>query len=470
MEETSNSQARILSRICHLSMGWTGKLKQKLIYVRTFGCQMNVHDSEQLVSVLSAEGYVSTDRVEQADLIVVNTCSIRAKAAQKVYSELGRFKEMKRRRPGLRIAVGGCLAQQKGSELLAMAPHVDLVFGTHRIADVPELLARRERSGASVVETAFRERIPSLGIFAPPAAGAVSAYVTIMQGCNNFCAYCVVPFLRGREESRPARDILEEIRLLAANGVREVTLLGQNVNAYGARSDAGADFPGLIRMVATIDGIERIRFTTSHPKDLSERLIRCFGDVASLCEHIHLPVQSGSDRVLARMNRGYDRDGYLERVRQLREVCPRIAITSDVIVGFPGETEADFQETLDLMEKIRFDNLFSFKYSPREGTAARNDPDQIPEDVKAKRLKILQDLQNLHSAERNRNEVGRTEDVLVEGFSRNSSRDLTGRTRGNKIVNFPGERCWIGRTVRCRITRAFLHSLRGELLAPEVGS
>lgn len=442
-------------------------MEKKRLYIRTFGCQMNVHDSEQLAALLAREGYESTGRPEEADLIVVNTCSIREKADQKVYSELGRFRGLKSQKPGLRIAVGGCLAQQRGRELLAVAPHVDLVFGTHQMANVPRLLSYRESGGGPVLETAFCDRVDSLAIFAPPPPGAVSAYVTIMQGCDNFCAYCVVPHLREREQSRPGQEILNEIRSLADLGIREVTLLGQNVNSYGAGTPEGPDFPGLIREIGTVAGIERIRFTTSHPKDLSEDLIQCFREVESLCEHIHLPVQAGSNRVLARMNRGYTREAYLDKVQRLRDACPDISITSDIIVGFPGETEADFRETLDLMGKIRFDNLFSFKYSRREGTAALTMTEPVAEEVKSERLKILQALQDEHTQARNRLSIGRVEEILVEGVSRTSSRHLTGRTRGNKIVNFAGEERLIGRTVRCRIAQAFLHSLRGELQLPE---
>jgi tRNA-2-methylthio-N6-dimethylallyladenosine synthase len=429
---------------------------------------MNVHDSEQLAALLAREGYEITGRPEEADLIVVNTCSIREKADQKVFSELGRFRGLKSQKPGLRIAVGGCLAQQRGRELLAVAPHVDLVFGTHQLANVPRLLSYRESGGGPVLETAFCDRVDSLAIFAPPPPGAVSAYVTIMQGCDNFCAYCVVPHLRGREQSRPGQEILNEIRSLADLGIREVTLLGQNVNSYGAGTPEGPDFPGLIREIGTVAGIERIRFTTSHPKDLSEDLIQCFREVESLCEHIHLPVQAGSNRVLARMNRGYTREAYLDKVQRLRDACPDISITSDIIVGFPGETQADFRETLDLMGKIRFDNLFSFKYSRREVTAALTMTEPVAEEVKSERLKILQALQDEHTQARNRLSIGRVEEILVEGVSRTSSRHLTGRTRGNKIVNFAGEERLIGRTVRCRIAQAFLHSLRGELQLPEV--
>jgi tRNA-2-methylthio-N6-dimethylallyladenosine synthase len=398
-------------------------------------------------------------------LILVNTCSIREKAAQKVYSLLGRLQEAKRHRPGLLIGVGGCLAQQLGEGLIRKIPAVDIVFGTHQIHRLPEFVGTAGKGGR-VVETAFADAVGSLHRVALPPPGTVSAFVTIMQGCDNYCAFCVVPYVRGREESRPCREIREEVRLLAERGVREVVLLGQNVNSYGRTLAEGTDFPDLLREVASVEGIERIRFTTSHPKDLSDRLIRSFRQIGPLCEHIHLPVQSGSDRILARMNRKYTREDYLEKVDRLRDACPGVAISSDMIAGFPGETEADFEDTLSLMEAVRFDSLFSFKYSVREGTAAARLADRLDEGTKGRRLRTLQDLQDLHTLEKNRSEVGRCLEVLVEGTSRNSDADLMGRTRTNRIVNFPGERDWIGRTVRVMIRDAFLHSLRGEAVLP----
>jgi tRNA-2-methylthio-N6-dimethylallyladenosine synthase len=438
-------------------------LEKKQLYIQTFGCQMNVQDSEKMAALLQDSGYEATDDPKRADLILVNTCSIREKAAQKIYSQLGRFRALKEQNPHLLIGVGGCLAQQRGNRLFRRAPYLDLVFGTHQIHRLPELIETRERTGGRLAETGFCERVCSLDIPALPPVGAVSTFVTIMQGCNNFCAYCVVPHLRGREESRPLPEIVREVGNLAARGIRQVTLLGQNVNSYGKTLEGGPDFADLVHALGKVAGIERIRFMTSHPKDLSTKLIDCFGEVASLCEHIHLPVQAGSDRVLKRMNRGYTAETYREKVAALRRACPGISVTSDVIVGFPGEEEDDFQATLALMQEIRFDNLFSFQYSEREGTAAVGMDGTVSDSVKCERLRILQDLQEEHTLAKNRACVGRVERVLVEGPSKNEREDMTGRTRGNRIVNFPGERELIGKTVSVLITETFLHSLRGEM-------
>ena len=438
-------------------------MEKKKLYIQTFGCQMNVQDAEKMAALLEPSGYETTDDPGRADLILVNTCSIREKAAQKIYSQLGRFRTLKERNPRLRIGVGGCLAQQWGDRFFRRAPYVDLVFGTHQIHRLPEMIGELERARGRIVETGFCDRVRSLGIPAQPAAGAVGTFVTIMQGCNNFCAYCVVPHLRGREESRLLPEILREVEMLAGHGIREVTLLGQNVNSYGQTLPEKTGFAELIDAIGKVSGMERIRFTTSHPKDLSARLIACFGEVASLCEHIHLPVQSGSDRVLRRMNRGYTASAYREKVAALRRACPGISITSDVIVGFPGEEEGDFQETLELMREIRFDNLFSFQYSEREGTAAVGMDRPVCDSVKWERLRMLQTLQKEHTLEKNRACVRRLEEVLVEGPSRNGSEDMTGRTRGNRIVNFPGTTRLIGKTISVRIVEAFPHSLRGEM-------
>jgi len=441
-------------------------LEKKKLYIQTFGCQMNVQDAEKMAALLGTSGYGTTDDPEQADLILLNSCSIREKAAQKIYSQLGRFRVLKEKKPDLLIGVGGCLAQQCGERLFRRAPYVNLVFGTHQIHRLPEMVGDLEQSGGRIVETGFCDRVRSLDIPAQPTTGAVSTYVTIMQGCNNFCAYCVVPHLRGREESRPMAEILREVEALAGQGIREVTLLGQNVNSYGRTLPAGNDFTELIRAIGEVPGIKRIRFTTSHPKDLSPRLIACFGGLDSLCEHIHLPVQSGSDRVLRRMNRGYTVEAYLGKMASLRRSCPGIAITSDVIVGFPGESEEDFQQTLGLMREIRFDNLFSFQYSEREGTAAAGMDNPVSDEVKRERLRTLQALQEEHTLQKNRACVGKREEILVEGVSRDGLEDMMGRTRGNRIVNFPGTTDLIGKIISVRIVDAFLHSLRGETEKP----
>ncbi|HVO68338.1 MAG TPA: tRNA (N6-isopentenyl adenosine(37)-C2)-methylthiotransferase MiaB, partial [Syntrophales bacterium] len=425
--------------------------------------QMNVHDSEKIVALMENSGYESVDDVKKADLIIINTCSIREKAAQKVYSQLGRFGKLKRKKPGIIIGVGGCLAQQWGAKFIEKVPYLNLVFGTHNICHLPEFIKTIEKTGMPIVKTEFYESVKSLEILPQSKNGKISSYVTVMQGCNNFCSYCVVPYVRGREESRKFQHIIDEVKTLAADGIREVTLLGQNVNSYCGTNGDRHDFAGLVQEIGAISGIERIRFTTSHPKDLSDKLVNCFSEVDKLCEHIHLPVQSGSDRILKMMSRGYTFADYFERVDRLRNVCPDISITSDIIVGFPGETDKDFQATIDMMGKIRFDSLFSFKYSEREGTAAAELNDKVGECVKRDRLRMVQDLQDRHTIERNRAMIGNKEEILVEGVSKNSREDMTGRTRSNKIVNFEGNYELIGKTVTVMIVDAYLHSLRGEL-------
>jgi tRNA-2-methylthio-N6-dimethylallyladenosine synthase len=414
-------------------------------------------------------GYESVDDIGKADLIIINTCSIREKAAQKVYSQLGRLRKLKREKPELIIGVGGCLAQQWGAKFIEKVPYLNLVFGTHNIYRLPEFIDTVEKTGAPVIKTEFYESVKSLSIPAESRNGKkVSSYVTIMQGCNNFCSYCVVPYVRGREENREFQGIVDEVKTIAASGVKEVTLLGQNVNSYCGTNGSGHDFADLVREIGMISGIERIRFTTSHPKDLSDKLVNCFSAVDKLCEHIHLPVQSGSDRILKMMNRHYTSSDYFDRVCKLRTVCPAISVTSDIIVGFPGETDRDFQATIDIMGKIRFDNVFSFKYSEREGTAAVGLTGKVSECVKRDRLRMIQALQEKHTLERNRTMVGKNEEILVEATSKNSRKDLVGRTRTNKIVNFRGNYELIGKTVSVTITDAYLHSLRGELANEEV--
>lgn len=432
-------------------------------YIRTFGCQMNVHDSEQLASMMVDAGFVQTEDVNQAEVILINTCSIREKVALKIVSQIGRYRQLKENNPDLVIGVGGCLAQHWGQSLLRKNVGIDLVFGTHALDRAPEMIRGIQRKGGAIVDTSFREVIPSMNICPWPVNGNYQAFVTIMQGCDNFCSYCVVPYLRGREKSRPSQNIIDEIRALVAHGVKEVTLLGQNVNSYGKGLVEGLRFSDLITKIDAIDGLQRIRFTTSHPKDLNEDLINCFGKLGKLCEYIHLPFQTGSNSILGRMNRGYTREDYFAKVESLRETCPTIAISSDAMVGFPGETTADFEATMELIDKIRFDNLFSFKYSEREGTTAVSLDDKVPEKEKSRRLSLLQELQDCHALEMNKAMVGKTIGVLVEGISKNSSRDMMGRTRTNKVVNFRGKENLHGKTVNIRITAGYLHSLRGEL-------
>lgn len=444
-------------------------MKNKFLYIQTFGCQMNVHDSEQMAALLAGGGYKLTDNIRLADLILLNTCSIREKAAHKVYSTLGRLVKIKEKNPELIIGVGGCLAQHLGTKFHKKFGHLDFIFGTHNIHRLPQLVESIKENREKITEIDFYKSLNSINIFAPPRTGAVSAFVTIMQGCNNFCAYCVVPYLRGPEMSRASDDILEEIIKLADHGIKEVILLGQNVNSYGKTLGDGLNFAALIKRIGKISGIERIRFTTSHPRDLSDELIRCFAEEEKLCDHIHLPVQSGSNRILTLMNRGYTVEEYMRKVDHLRKLSPRISITSDIIVGFPGETQNDYQETIDMMEKIRFDSTFSFKYSERKGTGAQKLEGKIEEREGLRRLKQLQMLQDQHTLEKNIALENTKQEILVEGRSKNSESDLMGRTGSWKIVNFEGELELIGKMVNVKISKAYLHSLRGKMINKEVG-
>ena len=439
-------------------------IKNKYLYIETFGCQMNVHDSEQMAVLLAGIGYKITEDSQQADLILINTCSIREKAEQKAFSELGRLMKLKDEKPNLIIGFAGCLAQHMGAKVHSRVKNVDLVFGTHNIHRLPEMVAAIQKEGKKITQIDFSSKIHSLNVFAPPPKGSLCSFVSIMQGCDNYCAYCVVPYLRGPEMSRIPEDIIDEIQKLTRHGVKEVTLLGQNVNSYGKKLKHGCNFVSLIKKISNIDGIDRIRFTTSHPKDLSDDLIDCFADVPKLCDHIHLPVQSGSNRILKLMNRGYSSEEYLQKIDRLRDICPQISITSDIIVGFPGETQKDYQETIDMMEKIRFDSVFSFKYSERKGTAAQKLQGKVPEAEIKQRLKELQTLQDRHTQEKNTALEGSVREVLVEGRSRNSEHDMMGRARSWKIVNFKGGPELIGNRVKVEITRGYLHSLRGKMI------
>ncbi len=436
---------------------------QKAVFIQTFGCQMNEHDSEKIFRILEDRNYRLTEDINKADLIVVNTCSIREKAEHKVYSSLGRLKRLKEKNPQLIIGVGGCVAQQEGEKILHRVPHLDLVFGTHNIHKLPQLIDEVEESGKRLHETAMYDSIPSLTVPSLPVQNQIKSYVTIMQGCDNYCSYCIVPYVRGREMSRKSGEILEEIRRLSESGVKEVTLLGQNVNSYGKGVKGEMIFPELLRAVNKIDGLERIRFTTSHPKDLSEELTYSFRELDKLCEHIHLPVQSGSNSVLKVMKRGYTVEDYIRKVERLRKIRPDISITSDIIVGFPGEAEKDFEETLRLMETVKFDSVYSFKYSDRVETRASRLPEKINNDIKSKRLKTLQACQEKYTLARNRELEGKDLGVLVEGTSKTNPLRMTGRTRSNKVVNFEGFSHQVGCTISVRVRRAFLHSLEGEV-------
>lgn len=449
----------------------------KLAYIETFGCQMNERDSEIMGQLLATADYAKTGEPDRADLILINTCSIRAKAEQKVYSLLGRLKRQKLAKPSLIIAVTGCVAQQEGHRIPSRMPHVDIVLGTQHVCRLPELVAEVEHSRRPQVAVTLS---PSFTIPQIPriiAAGDISVapdentcrrFVTIMQGCNNYCTYCVVPYTRGREVSRPAGDILAEISLLAGSGVKEVTLLGQNVNSYGKVGGTGAgemDFPDLLRAVTKIAGIERIRFITSNPRDLSEKLMAAFAELDKLCPHFHLPVQSGSNRILKRMNRKYTVESYLEKVVALRGYRPDIALTTDIIVGFPGETDTDFEATMQLLETVRFHSAFSFKYSDRPNARSVSFANKVPEQEKSQRLSKLQTRQDEITLARNREYIGRQETVLVEGDSKAAAGQYRGRTGSNHIVNFNADYLVPpGDLVEVLIKEGLQHSLRGRVL------
>jgi len=473
---------------------------ERRVYIETFGCQMNEHDTERILRLLEGSHYLETKNAKEADFILINTCSVREKPEHKVYSALGRYKWLKEKR-GVIIGVAGCVAQQEGDKLLDRVPYLDMVIGTHAIPMLPQLLKKIEFSGQRVCETGFDPEGNYLKTILPPKpldkvnlsaprsedrgllkvhpeprfvtqplkAGLrvverVKSYVTIMQGCDHFCSFCIVPYVRGREQSRSSREIIEEVEYLAEMGVKEVCLLGQNVNGYGKGLEEEIGFSELLGRINQIEGIERIRFTTSHPKDFSEKLIQAFSKLPKLCEHIHLPFQSGSDKILKAMHRGYTKESYLEKIDHLKEVCPSIALTADVIVGFPGEEEEDFKETLDLMGKVQYDDLFSFKYSPRKGTRAAQFQDRVEEKVKQERLSTLQEIQKEITLRKNQELEGRVKEVLVEGRSRQSAQDVAGRTRSNKIVNFGGNLELVGQLVPVRIIKAYPHSLRGEII------
>jgi tRNA-2-methylthio-N6-dimethylallyladenosine synthase len=440
-------------------------MSKRLVHIRTYGCQMNEHDALKITALMRAEGYTLTDVPDEADCIIMHTCSIREKPEQKVYSALGRFRRLKKIRPSLVIGVGGCVAQQEGKRLLEKIPHLDFVFGTHHIHDVPRLVKLAKDVGFRACEVNFSERIPSLHLCPDAVPKSVSAYITIMQGCNNFCSYCIVPHVKGGERSRPVDEILLEAEALAAQGIREIQLLGQNVNSYGWGVPEYPSFPQLLEQLHRVEGIVRIRFTTSHPKDLSPDLMEAMARLDKVCEHLHLPVQSGSTRILKRMNRGYTHEEYLNKVEQLREWIPGLALTTDVIVGFPGETEADFEETLSLLEKVQFDGIYSFKFSPRPMTRASQMSGFVPERVKAERLMKVQELQENITASILENCIGRLEEILVEGRSLQRTGQLTGRTRTHRIVHALGDGAALkGHLVKVLIEKCLRHCLLGRII------
>jgi tRNA-2-methylthio-N6-dimethylallyladenosine synthase len=444
----------------------------KKLYIRTFGCQMNEYDSAKMADVLhAAQGLTVTDDLDEADVVLFNTCSVREKAQDKVFSDLGRARLLKRRKPELVIGVGGCVASQEGAAIVERAPFVDVVFGPQTLHRLPALIERRRATGAPQVDISFPE-IEKFDALPPPAVSGASAFVSIMEGCSKYCSFCVVPYTRGEEVSRPFDDVLTEVADLAGQGVREVTLLGQNVNAYrGTMADGEtADLALLLEYVHEVPGIERIRYTTSHPKEFGQRLIDAHARLPKLAGHVHLPVQAGSDRILAAMKRGYTVLEYKSIIRRLRAARPDLSISSDFIVGFPGETEEDFERTMKLAAEVGFDASFSFVYSRRPGTPAADLVDDTPQPVKLARLQRLQAAINDSAARISAAMVGSVQRILVEGPSKKSADELMGRTENNRIVNFaaggPG-RAEVGQMIDLRITQALPHSLRGERLHSE---
>ncbi len=444
----------------------------KRVYIKTFGCQMNEYDSRKMAEVLGAShGFAPTEVLEEADLLLLNTCSVREKAQEKLFSELGRWKELKDARRGVVIGVGGCVASQEGDNVFNRAPYVDLVFGPQTLHRLPELYDAAIAGQRRVLDISFPE-IEKFDRLPEPRAEGPTAFVSIMEGCSKYCTFCVVPYTRGEEFSRPFDDVITEIVTLADQGVREVTLLGQNVNAYRGRMHDGqlCDLAALIRYIAVIDGVDRIRYTTSHPVEFSDRLIDAYADVPALVSHVHLPVQSGSDRVLSLMKRGHTTLEYLSKIRRLRKLRPEISISSDFIVGFPGETHADFEATMKLVEQVDFDHSFSFIYSPRPGTPAASYPDDVTPEEKKHRLAILQRrLEELAQA-KSRAMVDTVQRVLVTGHARKDAAEVSGRTENNRVVNFAGDASLIGGFCQVRITAALPNSLRGELVAETAGA
>ncbi len=444
------------------------------IYIKTFGCQMNEYDSDKMADVLGdAEGLEKTDRPEEADVILFNTCSVREKAQEKVFHDLGRVKHLKRENPNLIIGVGGCVASQEGAAIVERAPYVDLVFGPQTLHRLPDLISKRRASGRPQVDISFPE-IEKFDHMPPARVEGATAFVSIMEGCSKYCTFCVVPYTRGEEVSRPLDDILTEIAMLVGQGVKEVTLLGQNVNAWRAPisrdSDDIGDFAFLLECVHDLPGIERIRYTTSHPREMTQRVIDAYAKLPKLVSQLHLPVQSGSDRVLAAMKRGYTAIEYKAVVRKLRAARPDLSLTSDFIVGFPGETEEDFEKTMKLIDDVGFDGSFSFVYSARPGTPAADLADDTPQEVKLARLARLQKRIDEQAQAVSQTMVGTVQRILVEGHARKDATELAGRTDNNRVVNFPGAARLINQFIDVRITSALPHSLRGEVVTREAVS
>jgi tRNA-2-methylthio-N6-dimethylallyladenosine synthase len=438
----------------------------KKVFIKTFGCQMNEYDSDKMADVLhAAESFEKTDNPEEADVILFNTCSVREKAQEKVFSDLGRVRGLKAKNPNLIIGVGGCVASQEGAAIVSRASYVDVVFGPQTLHRLPELIARRRETGRAQVDISFPE-IEKFDHLPEAKIEGATAFVSIMEGCSKYCTFCVVPYTRGEEVSRPFDDVVAEVAALAAQGVKEITLLGQNVNAYrGSMHDGAlADFAFLLECVHEIPGIERIRYTTSHPREMTERLIECYRTLPKLVSHLHLPVQAGSDRILAAMKRGYTALEYKSLARKLKAARPDLCLSSDFIVGFPGETDADFEATMKLIEDVGFDASFSFIYSKRPGTPAADLADDVPHATKQARLERLQAVINEAAQAVNRSMEGTVQRVLVEGVSKKNADELMGRTDNNRIVNFKGQPRLIRQFVQVAITQALPHSLRGEII------
>lgn len=440
-------------------------MDKKLFCISTYGCQMNEEDSEKLSGMLKSQGYERTENKEEASIIIFNTCCVRENAENKVFGNLGQLKQLKKKNPNLVIAIYGCMMQQVGmaDKVLKTFPYVDIIFGTHNAHKFPEYLHRVLQEGVQVKEILNKEEgiVEGLPI---DRKSDVKAFVTIMYGCNNFCTYCIVPYVRGRERSRKSEDIIKEIEELVSQGYKEITLLGQNVNSYGKGLEEDIDFAGLLRKVNEVKGLERVRFMTSHPKDLSDDVIMAIKECDKLCEQVHLPVQSGSSRILKEMNRHYDREYYLDLVKKIKSEIPDVTLTTDIIIGFPGETEEDFLDTLSLCEEVGYDSAFTFIYSRRNHTPADKMENQIPDDIKHDRFNRLVEAINKKVVIKNKEYEGKVVEVLVEGPSKNDETKLTGRTRNGKLVNFAGDEKLVGELVNLKIVRAQPFSLIGEIV------
>ncbi|MCQ4921717.1 tRNA (N6-isopentenyl adenosine(37)-C2)-methylthiotransferase MiaB [Tissierella carlieri] len=438
---------------------------QKTYFIKTYGCQMNEHDSEKISWILENMNYIETQNIEEADFIIYNTCLVRENAEVKVYGNLGSLKQLKRQKADLMIAVCGCMMQREEARnvILSKHRHVDIIFGTHNIHKLPQLINNHLQTGETIVDI-FEDGREIIENINSNRKYSYKAFVNIMYGCNNFCTYCIVPYTRGRENSRDPENIIKEIEELAKNGCKEVTLLGQNVNSYGKTLKTDYSFTDLLKDINKIDGIERIRFMTSHPKDLSDELINCYATLDKLCGHLHLPVQSGSNKVLKEMNRNYTKEDYLKIINNLKKLVPNISITTDIIIGFPGETEEDFNDTLELVKEVRFDSAFTFLYSIREGTKAAKMENQIDDKVKHSRFQRLTDTLNEIALELNQKLVGKTLEVLVEEVSKNNTEVLTGRSRNNKLVHFKGNEDLIGSIVSVKIENVKTFTLEGSLV------